>query len=141
MIKLKLNEKPNKKIEPYFKVRHLNVPMRGMETYVDKKIKSEEEVISYLIGFFRLQNKIKNIKESEIRIEEFVKNSIEKPYTKYFYNIDNSNQSIQIILENENYKDFSNIANIKLEYVKYFDEYGQEYDVEVQKLSELLDNF
>lgn len=143
MIKLTLEKAAKQKINPYFKIYFWNVPELGMETYSEEIIKNSdlELIKTYLIGFYVLQEKIKNKKilASDLRVEQERRNSIEKPLLKYFYDI-NDILSIQVALKNE-HKDLPDISNIKLEYVKYFDEYGEEYNIKIQLLGEILKDF
>jgi len=48
--------------------------------------------------------------------------------------------SIRLVIENE-HKDLPDISNIDLKYVKYFNEYGEEYNIKIQQLSEILKDF
>jgi hypothetical protein len=143
MIKLTLEKAAKQKTIPYFKIYFWNIPERGMKTYSEQIIKTSDlELIKrYVIEFYILQEKIKNKKffASDLRVVETIRNSIEKPLSKYFYDI-NDTLSIQLALENKN-QDLPDISNIDLEYVKYFDEYGEEYNVKIQLLSEILKDF
>ena len=143
MIKLTLEKAVKPKINPYFEIYFWNVPERGMKTYSKEFIKTSDlELIKrYLIEFYLLQEKIKNktIFASDLRVVETLKNTIEKPFSKYFYDI-NDTLSIQIALENK-HKDLPDISNIELEYVRYFNEYGEEYNIKIQLLGDILKDF
>ena len=142
MIKLKFKKAIKPKVLPYFEVRFWNIPRNGMKTYTLEKINgnNKDQLKEYIAGFFTLQHKIKNNKIlfSDLKIEKTVKNSIET-YTKYFYKVSKI-FSIQVALENE-HKNTPEICSVELDCVKYFDEYGEEYNIEVQLISELLEKF
>jgi hypothetical protein len=100
-----------------------------------------EVLRAYLSVFLIIQERIKNKKlfSYDLIVTEKQLNSIEKPIKKHFYH-NNENIAIPLILEDE-YSGSTEICNIELEYVKYFDEYNVEHNVKVQKLSEILEKF
>lgn len=143
MIKITLEKAKPQKVQPYFEIYFWNIPKRGMKLYSKEKIESDDIKVleDYLVNWYILQEKIKNkeITANELTVTEISRNSYESPYIKHTYE-PTENVSIPVVLEDEHLT-LPNISNIELEYVKYFDEYGVEYNINVKKFNEILEEF
>ena len=144
MIKLSLEKCEPKKVKPYFELYWWNIPNSGgMKTYSKEILKNITlaDLQNYLSHWYFLQNGIKTKTLTADMLHTVTKkqNSVEPSYTKYFYKV-NEDFLIPVALEDK-HQDLPNIVNIELEYVKFFNEYGEEYNVKVQTFEEVLEKF
>lgn len=135
MLKLSLEKVKKVKTTPYFEIRYWNIPKTSMKTYTEIEIESNNlsEAKRYLTHLFLLKRKIE---KKEILVNNLEKIIVKSDYSKYFYKIDDE-LKIEVVLENE-HKD---IVDIDLWYAKYFDEYGVEYNIKIEEVSKILENF
>ncbi len=138
MLKLSIERAENTKKQPYFEIRYWNIPKESMNTYTKVIIESNDllEAKRYLTHLFLLKRKIE---KKEILINDLEKITVKNYYLKYFYKVDDE-LKIEVVLENE-HKDNPDIAEVDLWYAKYFDEYGVEYDIKIEEVSEVLEKF
>ena len=141
MLKLSLEKVVLPRVQPYFEISHWNIPKDSMKTYTKNVIETSDLSIAkrYLTHLFLLKEKIKNQTISVKDLKQIIKqNTVGTTDVIYVYEID-EDLSIELSLENE-YKN-PEIKNIDLYYAKYYDEYGVEYDIKIEEISELLKKF
>lgn len=138
MLKLSLEQVGKVKATPYFEIRYWNIPKDSMKTYTEIEIESNNlsEAKRYLTHLFLLKRKIE---KKEILVNDLEKIIVKSDYSKYFYKVDDE-LKIEVVLKNE-HKDNPDIADIDLWYAKYFDEYGVEYNIKIEEISEILEKF
>lgn len=138
MLKLSLEQVGKIKTTPYFEIRYWNIPKASMKTYTEIEIESNDlsEAKRYLTHLFLLKRKIE---KKEILVSDLEKIIVKSDYSKYFYKVDDE-LKIEVVLENE-HKDNPDIVDVDLWYAKYFDEYGVEYNIKIEEVSEILEKF
>ena len=138
MLKLSLEQVGKIKTTPYFEIRYWNIPKDSMKTYTEIEIESNDlsEAKRYLTHLFLLKRKIE---KKEILVNDLEKIIVKSDYSKYFYKVDDE-LKIEVVLKNE-HKDNPDIVDIDLWYAKYFDEYGVEYNIKIEEISEILEKF
>ena len=138
MLKLSLEQVGKVKTTPYFEIRYWNIPKTSMKTYTEIEIESNNlsEAKRYLTHLFLLKRKIE---KKEILVNDLEKIIVISDYSKYFYKVDGE-LKIEVVLENE-HKNNPDIVDIDLWYAKYFDEYGVEYNIKIEEVSKILENF
>lgn len=138
MLKLSLEKVSKSKVQPYFKIRYWNIPEDSMKTYKEIEIESNDlsEAKRYLTHLFLLKRKIE---KKEILVNDLEKIRIKSNYLKYFYKVDDELE-IEVALKHT-HKNKPDIVNIEFDYAKYYDEYGVEYNIKIEEVSKLIENF